>query len=405
MTIYYLLRCLPTNLSSEYLIDYIPLLLLCHSSLYTIIHQTSLFCLTSISSTNLPLFLITQSEYIIDTSLRKLQTSSYDGYLILIEFLRLGHKHVINLPIMTHVIEQLLLELTCLPPIESIELTFQFFNLFCQQVIDITDQKKIKTTLVSSTSKSLIEFALDLQLEYHPSDTSNDMEESEKPPEHPWHRMLVSIVDVFQHFISHSNPQIRSYVLDAFPSLAELLSTIDENLFLPLVHKLWPGLIHRLHDFDWNIRMRCLNTIQCLCRICSDFVDRRIRQDILPILIQQLQTNRLISSNHALEYRYTKHLLTNIGSILNSLTINLEDLEKIVLILFQYLQVDSFASIAAEQLLTLTTKYSDIIWLKLILHDENEFNKGYFNQMKVYKPEPMFHLDIKWKTNLLAALT
>ena len=312
---------------------------------------------------------------------------------------------MINLPIMTHVIEQLLLELVCLPPIESIELTFQFFNIFCQQVIDITDQKKIKTTLVSSSSKSLIEFALDLQSEYRPPAVSDDMEEPEKPAEHPWHRMLVSIVDVFQHYISHSNSQIRSYVLDAFPSLAELLSTIDENLFLPLVHKLWPGLVHRLQDFDWNIRIRCLNTIQCLCRICSDFVDRRIRQDILPILIQQLQTHRLISSNHTLEYRYTKHLLGNIGSILNSLTINLEDIEKIVLILFQYLQVDSFASIAAEQLLILTTKYSDIIWLKLIVHDENEFNKGYFNRMKVYKPEPMFRLDTKWKTNLLAALT
>ena len=305
---------------------------------------------------------------------------------------------------MTHVIEQLLLELSCIPSIECIELTFQFFDLFCQQVIDINDQKKIKPTLTPSASKSLIEFALDLQSTYHPPDASNDDEEIEKPAEHPWHRMLVSIVDVFQHFISHANPQIRSYVLDAFPSLAELLSTIDENLFLPLVHKLWPGLIHRLQDSDWNIRIRCLNTIQCLCRICSDFVDRRIRQDILPILIQQLQSNRLLSSINTLEYRYMKCLLTNIGSILNALTINLEDIEKIVLILFQYLQNDSFASIAIEQLIILTTKYSDIIWLKLILHDENEYHKGYFNRMKVYKPYPIFRLDLKWKTNLLACL-
>jgi hypothetical protein len=100
-----------------------------------------------------------------------------------------------------------------------------------------------------------------------------------------------------------------------------------------------------------------------------------------------------------------KHLLTNIGSILNSLTVNLDDIEKIVLILFQYLQVESLASIAFEQLILLTTKYSDIIWLKLILHDENEYRKGYFNQMKVYKPEPMFIIDPKWKSNLLDCLT
>jgi hypothetical protein len=304
---------------------------------------------------------------------------------------------------MTHVIEQLLLELSCLPPIECIQLTFQFLNVFCQQVIDIVNKKNLKSTLISQSSKSLIDYALDLQQQSIPLNTPT--EENEQKEEHPWHKMLVSIVDVFQHFISHSNSHIRSYVLDAFPSLAHLLSTIDENLFLPLVHKLWPGLIHRLYDTDVNIRIRCLTTIECLCHICSDFVDRRIRQDILPVLIQQLETNRLISSNNALEYRYMKHLLTNIGSILNSLTVNLDDIEKIVLILFQYLQVESLASIAFEQLILLTTKYSDIIWLKLILHDENEYRKGYFNQMKVYKPEPMFIIDPKWKSNLLDCLT
>jgi hypothetical protein len=305
---------------------------------------------------------------------------------------------------MTHVIEQFLLELSCLPSIEVIELTFQFLNVFCQQVIDIVDHKKVKSTLIISSSKSLIDYALDLQNEFQPSDSST-METEKQDVKHPWHEMLVSIVDVFQHFISHSNFHIRSYVLDAFPSLAELLSIIDENLFLPLVHKIWPGLIHRLHDSDWNIRIRCLTTIQCLCRICSDFVDRRIRQDILPILIQQLEMNRLISSNNTLEYRYMKHLLTNIGSIINSLTMNLDDIEKMILILLQYLQVEQLASIAFEQLMLLTTKYSDIIWLKLILHDENEYRKGYFNQMKVYKPEPMFTIDSKWKSNLLVCLT
>ncbi|CAF3717835.1 unnamed protein product [Adineta steineri] len=409
LTIYYLLQCIHTLTpldQIEYLINYIPLLLLCHSSKYTIIHQTSLFCLT-LCSNDLSLFLVSQSEYIIDTSLRKLQTSSCDGYFILIEFIRLGNKQVINLPIMVHVIEQLLLELSCLPPIECIELTFQFLNIFCQQIIDIVDEKKTKTTSISQQSKSLIEFTLDLQQQYNPPpiDTSTEENNEEKKEEHPWHKMLVSIVDVFQHFISHSNTHIRSYVLDAFPSLAQLLSTIDENLFLPLVHKLWPGLIHRLYDIDINIRIRCLSTIECLCHICSEFVDRRIRQDILPILIQQLEKNRFISSTNTLEYRYVKHLLTNLGTILNAITINIDDIEKIVLILFQYLQIEQLASNAYDQLILLTTKYSDIIWLKLNLHEENEYRKGYFNKMKVYKPEPMFVIDPKWKLNLISCLT
>ncbi|CAF2961086.1 unnamed protein product [Rotaria sp. Silwood2] len=417
LTIYFLLQSIRTITcidQVEYLIDYIPLLLLCHSSKYTIIHQTSLLCLTSISN-NLSSFLVSQSEYIIDSSLKKLETSSYDGYFILIEFIRLGNTQVINLPIMTHVIEQLLLDLSCLPQIESIELTFQFLNVFCQQVLDIVDKKKLKSTSISQQTKSLIDFTLNLQQQYTPENSSNeeinnnnnndnDDDNEKKSDEHPWHKMLVSIVDVFQHFISHSNNHIRSYVLDAFPSLAHLLSTIDENLFLPLVHKLWPGLIHRLYDIDFNIRIRCLTTIQCLCNICSDFVDRRIRQDILPILIQHLENNRSISSSNKLEYRYMKCLLTNIGSILNAITVNINDIEKLVLILFQYLQVEGLALNAYEQLILLTEKYSDIIWLKLILHDENEYRKGYFDKMKVYKPEPMLTIDPKWKSNLLVCL-
>ena len=390
----------------EYLIDYIPLLLLCHSSKYTIIYQTSLFCLTSISN-DLSQLLVLHSEYIIDTSLKKLQTSSYDGYLILIEFIRLGKSKVINLPIMTHVIEQLLLELSCLPSVECIELTFQFLSVFCRQVLDIVDKKKSKSTLSFQQSKSCVDFALELQKQYKSSDTTSEEinnENNDQEEKHPWHKMLVSIVDVFQHFISHSNVHVRSYVLDAFPSLAHLLSTIDENLLLPLVHKIWPGLVHRLYDKDFNIRIRCLTTIECLCQICSDFVDRRIRQDILPILIQHLKNNRLLSSSKTLEYRYMKCLLTKIGSILNAITMNIDDIEQVVFILFQYLQVEELALHAYEQLMILTDKYSDIIWVKLILHDENEYRKGYFERMKVYKPEPMLNIDSKWKSNLIDRL-
>jgi hypothetical protein len=80
-------------------------------------------------------------------------------------------------------------------------------------------------------------------------------------------------------------------------------------------------------------------------------------------------------------------------------------MEKMILILFQYLQVEQLASNAYEQLIVLSKKYSDIIWLKLILHDENEYRKGYFDKMKVYKPEPMLTIDPKWKLNLMACLT
>ena len=352
-------------------------------------------------------FLVSQSEYVIDTSLRKLQTSSYDGYLMLVEFLRLGGTAVINLPIMTHVIEQLLLELSCLPPMECIQLTFEFLTVFCEQVTDTVDSERPEPKEQSTSSESLIEFALGLQNQFRPPLETDEQAEEEKTKkdEHPWHRMLVSIVDVFQHFISHSNVQIRSYVLDAFPALAKVLSTIDENLFLPLVHKLWPGLLHRLHDQDINIRIRCLNTIQCLCRLCSDFVDRRIRQDVLPVLIQQLQRYRSISATQSLEYRYMKCLLSHIGSILNVITVQFDQIEEIILSLLQYLQVESVAPLAYEQLLVLSKKYADQIWFKLMLHDENEYRASDFQQMKVYKAQPRLIIDLKWKSKLIICLT
>ena len=318
---------------------------------------------------------------------------------------------VINLPIMVHVIEQLLLELSCLPAMDCIQLTFEFLTIFCQQVVDIVDDEKPPALPHAHSTVSLIEFVLDLQRQYTPSTDppveTNGEENEEKKTEHAWHKMLVSIVDVFQHFISHSNSQIRAYVLDAFPSLARLLSTIDENLFLPLVHKLWPGFLHRLHDHDYNIRGRCLTIIQCLCELCSEFVDRRIQQDVLPILMQQLDSHRLLPSINTLEYRYMKSLLTQIGSILHSITIDFDDVEKMALILFQYLQVEPLAPIAYEQLVILARKSSDIIWLTLILHDDgdDEYRRAYFHSMKVYKPQPRLAIDSKWKSNLITCLT
>jgi hypothetical protein len=418
ITIYYLLQCFRTITRIdhiEYLIDYVPLVLLCHSSCYTIVHQTARLCLHTLTE-NLSNILVEQSEHIVDCSLRKLHTSFYDGYLILIEFVRLGRYTVINLPIMAHVIEQLLVELSCLPSLESIQLTFEFFHMFCQQVTDIVDNKQhIVNNNEQHVETTLIDYALDLQRQYRPLtqlndahvDVVDDDDNNEKKTnvEHVWHRMLTSIVDVFQHFISHDNVQIRSHVLDALPSLAHVLSTIDENRFLPLVHKLWPGIIHRLHDHDVNIRIRCLTIIQCLCRLCSDFVDRRIQQDILPVLIEQLERHRFITSSHTLEYRYIKCLLNNIASIVNAITVSFEQIERIILSLFQYLHVELLASIAYEQLIVLATTYADEIWLKLMLHDDNEYRQGYFQQMKVYKPQPRLNIDMKWKSNLFVCLT
>ena len=396
LTIYYLVDCLRhlTNRSNiEYFIDFIPLVLLCHSSIYTIRRQTSDFCLRQLTDNQLDEFLRIHSEYIIDKSLRML--SNNNGYFILIEFVRLGGQQVVNQPIMTHVIEQYLLELSSLPSIESVELIFQFLKIFSQQLTDIVDTPK---PIKSKPTNSLIEFALNLQKQYQiPNDEPSEADEQQKQ-QHPWHSMLISIVDVFQHFISHSNVHIRCYVLDALPCLARLLSQIDENLFLPLVHKIWPGLIHRFHEKDFNIRRRCLVVLECLTELCSDFVDRRIRTDILPILIQQLESNRLISSNYSLEYRYTKLLLSSLSTILLRLTLDFEQIEVIILQLLFYLQNETFASMACQQLTNLTSKYADLIWLQLMLHDENEYRTSRLShRMKVYQPSPMLNIDSKWK--------
>lgn len=399
LTLYYLIHCLhhfTCQDNAEYNIDFIPLLLLCHSSSYAILHQTSYFCLQLLTNNHIDEFLLKQSEYIIDKSLRKLRTSSNDGYLILIEFVRLTGRQAIDQPIMTHVINEYLLELSCLPSIEAIELIFQFINIFSQQLTEQLNRK-------AKVNESLVEFALNLQKQDEVSSDHDD--DGDSKPNNPWHEMLVSIVDVFQHFISHSNVHIRIYVLDAFPSLARLLSQIDENLFLPLVHKIWPGLIHRFHENDFHIRQRCLIVLDCLTEICTDFVDRRIRQDLLPILIHQIESNRLISSTYSLEYRYIKSLLSHLGTILIRLTLDFEQIEKIILLLFQYLQNDTLAPIAYQQLSILTAKYSDFIWLKLMLHDENEYRHSRFVQrMKIYEPQPMLNIDSKWKHPLLVSL-
>lgn len=405
LTIFFLLQTFRTFVRPdhlEYLIEYVPLLLLCHSSRFTIVHRSSLFSLTNFNE-NLPKFLVEHAENIVDRSIRKLHTSNYDGYFILIEFVRLGQNFVVNLPILTHVIEELLLELSSLPSTESIRLTFEFLQVFCQQVVDIVDKKK-KRRVENVSSTSFAEFVLNLQNEFHPTVENEDDEEETNKEKHPWHQMLVSIVDVFQHFISSPDVHVRSNVLDAFPSLGRVLSTIDENLFLPLVHKIWPGLVQRFHDQDFNVRIRCLTTIECLCQLCSDFIDRRIQQDFLPLFLQQLERFRTISSTHSLEFRYVKNFLTKIASILNVLTIQFDQIEDIILNLFLYLQNEHLAPIAFEQLKLFSRKYADEIWLKMILHDENEDLQRYFPQMKVYKAQPRLTLESKWKSTLIDCL-
>ncbi|CAF1373426.1 unnamed protein product, partial [Didymodactylos carnosus] len=178
LTIYLVLKCL-LSVSNylknddeyhQFLIDYIPLLLICCSSKYTIVHQTAFRSLQMIArEQSIEQLLSNYCDYVIDIALKKLRTSSIDGYIILIEFSRIGRASVINQPIMTHVIEYILLELECLPSIDVIRMIFQFLSVFCQQVA-LCDNNHQETFVQpqqlvddqTNDKQTLVDFALDL---------------------------------------------------------------------------------------------------------------------------------------------------------------------------------------------------------------------------------------------------
>ncbi|XP_017367661.1 TELO2-interacting protein 1 homolog isoform X1 [Cebus imitator] len=180
------------------------------------------------------------------------------------------------------------------------------------------------------------------------SDFDNEEEEQPVPPkveendthpdvEPPLPLQIQIAMDVMErciHLLSDTNLQIRLKVLDVLDLCVVVLQS-HKNQLLPLAHRAWPSLVHRLTR---DAPLAVLRAFKVLCTLgskCGDFLRSRFCKDVLPKLAGSLVTQAPISAragpvySHTLAFKLQLAVLQGLGPLCERLDLGEGDLNKV----------------------------------------------------------------------------
>ncbi|XP_023570728.1 TELO2-interacting protein 1 homolog [Octodon degus] len=205
----------------------------------------------------------------------------------------------------------------------------------------------------NTTAEDIEQFVLDYLKEKDVAegnvlDFDSDEEEQSVPPkldendtlpdaEPPLPVQIQIAKDVMErciHLLSDKNLKIRLKVLDVLGLCVVVLQS-HKNQLLPLVHRAWPSLVHRLTNDDPLAVLRAFKVLCTLGGKCGDFLRNRFCKDVLPKLAGSLGTQAPISARAGPVYSYTLAfklqlaVLQGLGPLCERLDLGEGDLNKV----------------------------------------------------------------------------
>ncbi|XP_037351181.1 TELO2-interacting protein 1 homolog isoform X2 [Talpa occidentalis] len=180
------------------------------------------------------------------------------------------------------------------------------------------------------------------------SDSDNEEEEQSAPPkvdeddsgpnvEPPLPVQIQIATDVMErciHLLSDKNLKIRLKVLDVLDLCVVVLQS-HKNQLLPLAHRAWPPLVHRLTNDDPLVVLRAFQVLRTLGGECCDFLRSRFCKDVLPKLAGSLVAQAPVSAragpvySHTLAFKLQLAVLQGLGPLCERLDLGEGDLNKV----------------------------------------------------------------------------
>ncbi|XP_075701999.1 TELO2-interacting protein 1 homolog isoform X2 [Rhinoderma darwinii] len=165
-----------------------------------------------------------------------------------------------------------------------------------------------------------------------PSEEDNDNQK----PSIPTHVQITKeVAEKCTHFLSHSDAQLRIQALDTLRlSLIPLHS--QEDILLPLAHKIWPCLVKRLLQDEPLVLLRAFQMLVSLAASCKDFMRQRVCKDALPAFLTSLRSQALVSCHagpvysHTLGFKLQKAILDGSGTLCVDLALGDSDLLEVI---------------------------------------------------------------------------
>ncbi|KAM8774914.1 TELO2-interacting protein 1 homolog isoform 1-T1 [Rhynchonycteris naso] len=167
-----------------------------------------------------------------------------------------------------------------------------------------------------------------------PQVDENDTGPYVEPPL-PLHiQVAAAVTERCIHLLSDKSLQIRLKVLDVL-DLCVLVLQSHRNQLLPLAHRAWPPLVHRLTNDDPLAVLRAFKVLQTLGGTCGDFLRNRFCKDVLPKLAGALASQASVSAragpvySHTLAFKLQLAVLQGLGPLCERLDLGEGDLNKV----------------------------------------------------------------------------
>ncbi|XP_057219409.1 TELO2-interacting protein 1 homolog [Triplophysa rosa] len=170
-----------------------------------------------------------------------------------------------------------------------------------------------------------------------------DMDGPAVKEERPLHVQIAKdVMERCVHLLSDSSLRTRLKVLDIL-ELCVCVLCENENELLPMVHRCWPALLHRLTSDDPLAIPQAFRVLCVLGETCGDFLRKRVSQEVLPRLTSSLVKQAEISGRsgpvhtHTLAYKLQLAVLQGLGPLCVKLNLMEADMDRITEACFPYL--------------------------------------------------------------------
>ncbi|KAL2763722.1 TELO2-interacting protein 1-like protein [Daubentonia madagascariensis] len=167
-----------------------------------------------------------------------------------------------------------------------------------------------------------------------PEEDENDSRPDVEPPLPVQIQIATDVMERCIHLLPDKNLQIRLKVLDVLDLCVVVLQS-HKNQLLPLAHRAWPSLVHRLtRDVPLAV-LRAFKVLRTLGGKCGDFLRSRFCKDVLPKLAGSLVTQAPISAragpiySHTLAFKLQLAVLQGLGPLCERLDLGEGDLNKV----------------------------------------------------------------------------
>ncbi|KAK2886169.1 hypothetical protein Q8A67_017006 [Cirrhinus molitorella] len=166
--------------------------------------------------------------------------------------------------------------------------------------------------------------------------SDEDMDGPAEKRELPLHIQIAKdVMERCSHLLSDSNLRIRLKVLDILELCVCVLCEMEDEL-LPMVHRCWPALLHRLTNDDPLAVPRAFKVLCVLGELCGDFLRKRVSKEVLPRLTSSLKKQEEISARsgpvytHTLAYKLQLAVLQGLGPLCVKLDLMEADLDRVI---------------------------------------------------------------------------